>query len=805
MLPVFAQKTYTLKGIVVDTSTQEPVPFVTLALENNVSLVKSGSTKENGTFLMEKLSLKKYVLTLIAVGYQQEQLSIDLTDSTKYGAHLSDSITQMIDLGKIRVAGKVNQLKEVRISAERPLIKQEVDKISYNVQADPANKGENMLDMMRKVPMISLDGEDNIQLKGNTNYKILINGRPSSLMSDSPRDVLRGIPASSILKIEVITSPSAKYDSEGLGGIINIVTVKRINDGYKGYLGSYYNSLFSKGAFGGATIKINKLAASGNLNRYFHHKLGSTSNSYRIGSYPVQSRVAQDAINNRINNSGGMKRGSLELSYEIDSLNLITGSLALTSLRRRQSSNQNFEIFDQNSNLNQSYLLSKNERSKMAGDEVALNYQLGFKKDKEKILTASYNFNKSLNDRSNENFTHDGFNISDDELRQQNEYGSKEQTAQLDYIQKIKKISIEGGLKLINRNFDSDFLSGSYNSLSGELKSGSNILNLFDYIQTIYALYNSYELKLKSWGLKGGIRLERTSIDANFVTLDTELNRSYNNLIPSVNAQRKLSGVRSINFGYTQRIQRPGIGQLNPFENRLSPLYYTSGNPELLPVRNHSFEFSFRQFKKGSFITSLDYSFANNAIQNIVTLGNDSISRSSFKNIGKIQNLGLNVNVNYPATKNFNITLNGRLSHISLYGKFNGKSYENGGLQGNVNTALSYMLKNEWKVSTNMWGNLPSITLQGRSNANYSLSFNVNKNLFQKKVSVMAAIRNPFQKYNYTINKMNTSDFIDYSKTQNYFRHVYINFFYNFGSLKSDIKKNKRGVKNDDIEKERIE
>jgi outer membrane receptor protein involved in Fe transport len=285
-------------------------------------------------------------------------------------------------------------------------------------------------------------------------------------------------------------------------------------------------------------------------------------------------------------------------------------------------------------------------------------------------------------------------------------------------------------------------------------------------------LYNSYELKLKSWGLKGGIRLERTSIDANFVTLDTKLNRSYNNLIPSVNAQRKLSGIRSINFGYTQRIQRPGIGQLNPFENRLNPLYYTLGNPELLPVRNHSFEFSFRQFKKGSFITSLDYSFASNAIQSIVTLGDDSVSRSSFRNIGKIQNLGLNVNVNYPATKNFNIALNGRLSHISLYGKFNGKSYENGGLQGNVNTALSYMLKNEWKVSTNMWGNLPSITLQGRSNANYSLSFNVNKNLFQKKVSVMAAIRNPFQKYNYTINKMNTSDFIDYSKTQNYFRHV---------------------------------
>lgn len=802
IFPAFAQKTYTVRGTIIDSLTQEPLSYVTVRFKNNASIEKSVLTEKDGNFHIEKLGVGKYVLKLIAVGYRHKYISINASDSAKYLANLNDSIPKIVDLGKMRLTPAVNQLKEVRISMQKPIIKEDADKISYDVQADPASKGENMLDIMRKVPMVSLDAEDNIELKGNSNYKIFINGRPSNMMSNNPREVLRSMPALSILRVEVITSPSAKYDSEGLAGIINIVTNRKINDGFKGYLGSYYNSRFSKGFWGGSTLKINKLAANININRYFNHNLGSISNSYRIGNYPTQTRTYQNGIQDRIYNAGGMKFGNVELSYEIDTLNLLTGSFAPNSLEQRQSPNQFFEIYDQFNNLNQSSL-NRNESFKNNSNEMSLNYQLGFKNDKAKILTASYTFNKNLNDKRNQNLTN--VNNTNEDLRQQNAYGSKEHTAQLDYIQNIKKIGFEGGLKLIERDFNSDFLSESYNPFDGSLKAGTNTANQFDYTQTIYALYNSYAYKLNGWGLKGGFRMERTSVNANFITLNTKLSRNYSNFIPSVNAHLKLSNSRSINFGYTQRIQRPGIGQLNPFEYQLSPLYYTSGNPDLLPVLNHNFEASFRQFKKGAFVASLDYSFANNAIQTVVTLGNDNINRSSFKNVGKNDKLGLNINLNYPATKKLNINFNTRVSHIWLIGTFNDKIYDNQGFQGNISSVLSYSIKKDLRVGTRFRANLPSITLQGRTNSFYASSFSANKDFFKKKVSVMVDVHNPFQKYNHIINKISTADFIDYTNTRNHFRSFYVNFIYNFGNLKGNIKKNKRGVKNDDIDKEERE
>jgi outer membrane receptor protein involved in Fe transport len=767
--------------------------FVTVALTkiDTGKLIQTTFTDVNGDYKLIVKEIGDYQINISSIGMTSSSLALSLRE------------LKVVKVPDVTLIVSKNELNEVVVTGSKPVITQDIDKISYNVQADPASKGENMLDMMRKVPMVSLDGEDNIKLKGNSNYKILINGRPSNIMSGSPRDVLRGIPASSILKIEVITSPPAKYDSEGLGGIINIVTNRKVDQGYKGSVGTFYNSIFSKGAFGNATLKMNSLAVAGFFGGYFQHDLGSTSLNYRTGTHPIQSRVDQEVVNNRISKSGGSSIGNVELSYEIDTLNLLTGFISLNSNSRSQNSDQFFTIFDHQNNLDQSYWLNKNERTKTAGNEVSINYQLGFKKANDRILTASYYYSESDNDITNRNLTNEVFNYTNNDLRQQNGSGSREQTAQLDYVQNIKKIGFESGVKFIIRDLNSDFSAENYNPLDGLLMAGSTRGTQFDYAQTIYAFYNSYELKLNDWGFKGGLRLERTGIDANFLTQDTKLNRRYNNFIPSIIVRRKFDNLRSISLGYTQRIQRPGIGQLNPFVNQLNPLFSTSGNPDLLPVLNHNFEFSFSQYKKGSLNTSLDYSFADNAIQNLVTLGADSISRSTFKNIGKNDNVGLNLNVNYPITKEFNITLNGRLSQVWVEGTINDKIYKNNGLQGYMNGSLSYSFKNDWRVSTYLWGNTPSIILQGRSGANYSAIYAINKSLFKKKMSVYASVSNPFRKYNHLINHINTSDFVQYSNTANYIRGFYINFVYHFGNLKEDIKKNKRGVNNDDIIKEK--
>ncbi len=197
---------------------------MTIALKKDNEVLKTQVTEDSGDFKFDLLLPGKYKITAIAIGYHSKNVDTEITGSNT------------IDLGEISVSSQTNNLQEVAISGDRPIIKQEVDRISYDIQADPESKVLTVLDMMRKVPLLSLDADDNIKLKGSGNYKILINGKPSSMVVRSPKDVLKSMPASSIQKIEVITTPPSKYDSEGLSGIINIITTKKIDNGYNGSL-----------------------------------------------------------------------------------------------------------------------------------------------------------------------------------------------------------------------------------------------------------------------------------------------------------------------------------------------------------------------------------------------------------------------------------------------------------------------------------------------------------------------------------------------------------------------------------------
>jgi len=238
--------TITIKGSVIDSASKQPIGYVTVALEDAKSktTVRSNLTKDDGTFQL-KGPVGNYILALVSVGYKDKVLPLA-------------SSGDVIDMGKIVLQASSNKLGEVSITAAKPLMKQEVDRISYDVAADPEGKSITALDMMRKVPLITVDASDNIQLKGSSNYKILINGKESALMAKNPSDVLRSMPATNILKIEVITTPPAKYDAEGLAGIINIITVKNADQGYNFGINTRYNTLWGPGVNLNATVKEGK-------------------------------------------------------------------------------------------------------------------------------------------------------------------------------------------------------------------------------------------------------------------------------------------------------------------------------------------------------------------------------------------------------------------------------------------------------------------------------------------------------------------------------------------------------------------
>ena len=772
-----------ISGIIADSITQKPLDYITVSLKTDKNLaVKASLSKANGSFSFKELKPQMYSLKIVALGFMPKTVNVDLRDST----------IKSKDIGIIYITKSSTKLKEVMITGDKPIMTQEIDRISYNLQADPESKGSNVLEMMRKVPLLSLDAEDNIQLKGDKNYKILINGKPSSMVERNPKDILRSMPASSIEKIEVITTPPAKYDADGLAGIINIITNKKVDNGYNGSLN--VNERFPVGGpgFGGSfTVKQGKFGTSGYGGGSIYNNPSTTNTNNR---FTTSTSLKQTALRESDNRSAYF--GS-ELSYEIDTLNLISGQVNINGNRNDGTSDQESFLRKDNEVI-QSYTLLNKNTGKGRGFDVAFNYQMGFKSDKNRLLTTSYRFFEYGNDNFSNLIVSNSESYSRPDYKQLNKGRSSEQAFQIDYVHPVRKLTIEAGVKGILRNNTSNFRYDTLNT-DGVFALDNSRSNNFKNKQSIYSIYNSYQYNLKNWGFKGGLRLEQTLIDADFISTSSQLQKSYLNLVPSVSINRKLKNMSSLTLGYSRKIKRPGIYQLNPFVDRSNPNFESSGNPNLRAATASGIELKYSNFKKGSFNIGLSYEFYNKLVMPISILNAaTNITRSSFDNTGKAQVIGGNANVNYPLTKKWNLSLNAHAGYGHVTALVNNVIVENQGLMYYVSGSSGYSLNKGWRINANMNMQGPNLSLQGTSNSFIGSSFSVNKDLIKEKLSFSASANNPFAKYRYYISETNGNDFTQESNNQSYLRTYSASLNYRFGKLKSSVKKSKKAIINDD-------
>lgn len=770
-----------ITGSVIDSVTKKPLNYITIGLKTEQNEpVKSVLSKDDGSFILSGLKPVKYKLTVVAIGLGTKNMSIDMTDSTG----------RELNLGAIYLSAVSNQLKEVSITADKPMITQEIDRISYNLQADPESKSSNVLEMMRKVPLLSVDAEDNIQLKGDKNYKILINGKPSSMVERNPKDILRSMPASSIEKIEVITTPPAKYDADGLAGIINIITNKKVDNGYNGNLN--LNERFPVGGpgIGGSfTVKQGKFGTSGYGGGSLYNTPSTLNTNSRFSSATALTQSSARESDSRSGYFGA------ELSYEIDTLNLISGQFNINGNRNQGNSSQ-YSLLTDNSEVKQSYRLANANTNRGRGLDAALNYQLGFKSDKNRLLTLSYRFFTYTTKQFNSLQVNDPLFYSQPDYQQKNKGESSEQTFQIDYVHPVKKLTIETGIKGILRDNQSVF---SYDSLNnkGLFVPDADRSNRFDNRQTVLGAYNSYHYNLKDWGFKGGVRLEQTIIDADFAT--SQFQKDFLNLIPSLSISKKLKNMSSITLGFSRKIKRPGIHQLNPFVDRSNPNFQSSGNPNLRPASASGIDLRYSKFKKGSFNAGLSYQFYNKLIMPISTLDTETnITHSSFGNTGKARVLGANLNINYPLSKKWNMSINGQAGYGQVTALVNNQTVENEGLMYYINGSTGYRFEKGWRINANLNMHGPNLSLQGTSNTFLGSSFSVNKDIIKDKLSFSAAANNPFSKYRYYIRETNGQNFTQESSDQSYLRSFTTSVNYRFGKLKSSLKKSKKGIINDD-------
>ncbi|MFD0748725.1 TonB-dependent receptor domain-containing protein [Mucilaginibacter calamicampi] len=774
-------KIITVKGLTIDSATNKALDFVTVALVDpqTKAAVKSMLTKEDGSFELSAPAGKTYQLALAFMGYASKVIII--TNST------TDT-----DAGKILLSPSISTLNEVSITGLKPLVKREVDRIAYNVQSDPESKAITALDMMRKVPMLSVDANDNIKLRGNGSYKILINNKESALLARNPSDILKAMPASNILKIEVITTPPAKYDAEGLAGIINIITKKDADQGYNGSINTGYNTVWGYRSNLNLTVKQGKFGYTGyvgfNRRRAQTNPFENNSTFFEKGTEKISGTLTQNGT--RSNSNRNTYTGN-ELSFELDTLNLFTGTFNYYRGGNNSSNMQSTIQRKANGSIDMDYLTQNTGVSTWGGMDAGINYQHSFKRNKEQLLTLSYKYsNAAPNSQENYITSNHGLGYTVPDYTQYNNNGTKEYTTQLDYIHPMKVLTVEAGGKMILRN-----------SFSTSPATVVQKANDFIYHQDVYGLYNSYLLKYTKWTYKAGLRFERTNVRTDGGGVD----QAYNNIVPTFSMQRLLDSVSSLTFGFTQRIQRPSIYQLNPFTNTSNQQYVTSGNPDLRPSVNNNFELAYSKTGKGSLNITASYSFANNTIENVanistVTSGttNTIVTTTTFANVGQNRRLGINADLNYPITKKLNVNINAQLMRVWLRGTYNGAFYSNSGQQGYIFTNTSYKFNNGLRIGTNLGFDSRYVMLQGTDNYWIDYSFSMQKEFFKGKLNVSVSANDPFKKFIRLDFSTRTPDFESYNVNYNFYRTFNFGLNYKFGGLNASIKKNQRGISNDD-------
>ena len=446
-----AAPSYTLKGVLLDSLTQEGEPYATIKIAKKNApqkALKMAVTDLNGKF-QEKLTVApgEYIITLSSVG--------KVTIVKDFTVKASEKV---IDLGKLNMAEATNELKGIEVVAQKPLVKVDVDKIEYNIEDDPDSKTNTVMEMLRKVPLVTVDGEDNIKVNGSSSFKIHVNGKPNNMMSNNPKDVLKSMPANTIKHIEVITSPGAKYDAEGVGGILNIVTV---GGGFEGYTATFRASGSNRGAGAGgyATIKSGKLTITGNYNYNYDTSPKSYSDSYRENYDSEDQKYLESKSSSDYN--GSFQYGNLEASYEIDTLRLLTASFGMYGGANDNKSDGLTTMWNaQRDRLAYQYRsLSDGDGSwySMRGN---VDYQRTSKKNKDRMITLSY---KISTQPQNSDYYTDYKDIKDpfemdivkkfllNNSHSDGKTNTTEHTFQVDYTTPIGKLhTIEAGAKFLS-------------------------------------------------------------------------------------------------------------------------------------------------------------------------------------------------------------------------------------------------------------------------------------------------------------------------------------------------------------------
>ena len=785
-----AQKT-TVSGVLMDKNLNEGEPYAT------IRVFKAGKTDkpiamfitdENGRFTQEVKGKGKFDIVFSSVGKEELRQTIELGSENP------------IDLGTIYTKDSETMLKGVEVVAQKPLVKMEVDKMSYNVAEDEDSKSNTVLDMLRKVPMVTVDGQDNITVNGSSSFKVYVDGMPNVMFSSNPSMVFKSMPASAVKSIEVMTNPGAKYDAEGAAGVLNIVLNKQnlqAAQSMNGYNGTIRASAGNKQM--GGSVFLNgqqgKLSYSANVMTSYN-KPGNTTTEME----QIQDNGTSQLMTSSNNVKTPFTMGSLTLGYQLDSMSVLNLTAQINSMNMKSTGTSTTTMGGSAYGNEFSYGSTtdmKNSRTSFSG---SIDYQRFFNKEHTQSLALTYQLNYSpATTKMTNNF---GTNSSIIDLT--NRYSeNKDKTTnhifQLDYTMPLGKgQSLNLGSKLQLHDATSDakyYLKDVYDPSSS---------SDYEYKNSILAGYGEYVGNYGSFGLKAGLRYEYTWQDVEYhLGNGDDFSTSYGSLVPTASMQYTISQGSNLGLTYNMRISRPGISYLNPYVDKTNPIALSYGNPDLDVEKAHNVSLVYNAFTSKLMVNlNLHHNFVDNAISQYSFYDNDNLLNTTYGNVVKSHQTGLSGYVNYLLTKDTRIFFNGGLNYTDL--RSTALDQKNNGWTANIMAGIQQTLPWNLKLSAFAITSTKSYTLQGYSGGFNLVTASLSKSLLKDKLNLSISGQLGLNKGgNLNIETCSRGkNFTSYNNIKVPIYGVTFTVSYSFGNTKMTTKQHKSRVQNDFIEQQ---
>ncbi|TLV01610.1 TonB-dependent receptor [Dyadobacter luticola] len=783
-----------ISGIVLDSAAAKGVEFASIALFNvaDNKAVDGTTADETGKFAITKVAPGSYKLLISFIGFKDKTINNIQVEKGKD-----------IDLGSVQLASSVQNLQEVTITGEKSLVEEKVDRLVFNAEKDITSKGGDAADLLRKVPMLSVDLDGNVSLRGSSNIRVLINNKPSTIIASNVADALKQIPADMIKTVEVITSPSAKYDAEGSGGIINIVTKKNNLQGLTLNIDSGVGNRGTNLGLNGSYRKGKMGFTLGGFGRAFYNKATSVLNQTTFsegGSFLTnQSSNAKDR--------GLFGQYSLGWDYDLGKNQALSAGLRYGTRNFIQKQNLTINQFE--NDVLSATSQRKVDRKDLSGTvDFNIDYIRTFKPQQEWSISTLYSRTGLTNNFNTDLLSQSG--AVSGKLKNENQNYNSEFTLQTDYQTPIAKNQmLEFGAKGIFRTVNSDYKYLTATESGDFTLSTTNPSGSLNYNQNVAAGYVSYSLTTKNkYTIKAGTRYEFTGITADLGEQGKISIPNYGNLVPSINVSKALSGSTTVKAAYNRRIQRPGIQQLNPNVNLSNPQSITTGNPALSPELTDNFELALSTNIKKTYINASVFARQTNNSITQIRMAVDTLQGAvvtTYQNIGKQQAYGMNVFANVYLTPKW--TLNGSIDILHSYLEGQAMSREgtsvpvsNSGFNYGGRLMSQISLQQGWGLQAFGFYRGKEIQLQGTRTGFYMYSLGFKKDFPNKKGSIGFAAENFLTKGVRFTSDLTSPQFVQTSQTQLYNRNFKITLNYSIGKMSFDAPKKKtKSVNNNDV------